>query len=80
MRTKDAVSNHSVLALSTTLALFVVMYFAVFGAGISYMLRLAARGPDSDGHHVGQSPSPSRPLSGAPDNVDPLPADATRGA
>jgi cytochrome d ubiquinol oxidase subunit I len=27
MRTKDAVSNHSVLALTTTLTIFVVMYF-----------------------------------------------------
>src|SRR5207302_4105341 len=45
MRTKDAVSNHSALALTTTLAIFVVMYFAVFGTGISYMIKLIARGP-----------------------------------
>jgi cytochrome bd ubiquinol oxidase subunit I len=45
MRTEQAVSNHSVLALSTTLILFVVTYCAVFGAGISYMLKLVAKGP-----------------------------------
>ena len=46
MRTADAVSNHSALALSTTLILFVVMYCAVFGAGISYLLKLVAEGPE----------------------------------
>ncbi len=44
MRTKDAVSNHSALALSTTLIVFIVMYFAVFGTGVSYMLKLVAKG------------------------------------
>jgi cytochrome d ubiquinol oxidase subunit I len=47
MRTEHAVSNHSTLALSTTLILFVVTYCAVFGAGISYMLKLVAKGPNS---------------------------------
>jgi cytochrome d ubiquinol oxidase subunit I len=46
MRTEHAVSNHSALALSTTLIVFVVMYSAVFGAGISYLLKLVAKGPD----------------------------------
>ena len=45
MRTRDAVSNHSALALSTTLIVFIVMYFAVFGTGVSYMLKLVAKGP-----------------------------------
>ena len=45
MRTKDAVSNHSALALSTTLIVFIVVYFVVFGTGISYMLKLVAQGP-----------------------------------
>jgi cytochrome d ubiquinol oxidase subunit I len=46
MRTEHAVSNHSALALSTTLILFVVTYCAVFGAGISYMLKLVVKGPE----------------------------------
>lgn len=77
MRTKDAVSNHSALAVSTTLIVFIVMYFAVFGTGVSYMLKLIAKGPEhhepeigspSDG---GQAQRPSRPLSAAPDTIDP---------
>ena len=47
MRTSDAVSNHSALALSTTLIVFIVMYFAVFGTGVSYMLKLVAKGPQT---------------------------------
>jgi cytochrome d ubiquinol oxidase subunit I len=76
MRTRDAVSNHSVLALSASLALFIVMYFAVFGTGVSYMVKLIARGPrehvpapdDRPGH---SNRTPSRPLSAAPDDIDP---------
>lgn len=76
MRTKDAVSNHSALALSTTLIVFIVMYFAVFGTGVSYMLKLVAKGPghsedDNAPHEPGQSQRPARPLSAAPDDIDP---------
>jgi len=84
MRTKDAVSNHSALALSTTLIVFVVMYAIVFGAGVSYMLKLVAKGPhqDDDGetpHETGQVQRPARPLSAAPDNVDPAPGSSKDG-
>jgi cytochrome d ubiquinol oxidase subunit I len=71
MRTKDAVSNHSALALSITLIVFIVMYTGVFGTGISYMLKLAAKGPQPYDDH---SPEPSgraaRPLSAIPDRFD----------
>jgi cytochrome bd ubiquinol oxidase subunit I len=50
MRTADAVSNHSALELTISLLVFIVMYFAVFGTGIGYMLRLAGRGPDAEGN------------------------------
>ncbi|MFQ8433448.1 cytochrome ubiquinol oxidase subunit I [Amaricoccus sp. W119] len=81
MRTADAVSNHSAIALSTTLAVFVVVYFAVFGTGVGYMLKLVARGPD--GHEPpaegGADPTteppagrPARPLSATPDAPGPL--------
>jgi cytochrome bd ubiquinol oxidase subunit I len=49
MRTADAVSNHSALELTTSLLIFIVMYFAVFGTGIAYMLRLVGKGPDDEG-------------------------------
>ncbi|HEY0236704.1 MAG TPA: cytochrome ubiquinol oxidase subunit I [Afipia sp.] len=76
MRTEHAVSNHSALALSITLIVFIVMYFAVFGMGISYMLKLVGRGPQTidDGEHVmdpGQALRSARPLSAAPDDIDP---------
>ncbi|MFO1414544.1 MAG: cytochrome ubiquinol oxidase subunit I [Burkholderiales bacterium] len=45
MRTADAVSAHGVPAMALTLALFVVVYFLVFGAGLVYLLRLVALGP-----------------------------------
>jgi cytochrome d ubiquinol oxidase subunit I len=76
MRTSAAVSNHSALVLTTTLGIFIVMYFAVFGTGVSYMLKLIAKGPRERGpgdlDHPGQRPA--RPLSAAPDDIDPTPA------
>jgi cytochrome d ubiquinol oxidase subunit I len=79
MRTADAVSHHSALALSVSLLVFVVVYCAVFGTGISYLLKLVAIGPDrgsgtatpadSDSPHQ----RPARPLSATP-NIDPVSA------
>jgi cytochrome d ubiquinol oxidase subunit I len=68
MRTQDAVAHHSVQAVGGALAVFMVMYFAVFGTGVSYMVKLVAAGPDA---HEGAPPDgrPSRPLSAAPDVV-----------
>lgn len=75
MRTRDAVSDHSALALSTTLIVFIVMYFGVFGTGVSYMLRLVAKGPEigedeNPPKDAGQSERPARPMSAAPDKLD----------
>lgn len=76
MRTEHAVSNHSALALSSTLILFIVMYCAVFGTGIRYMLKLVATGPSRDDNEEsvpdrGQALRPARPLSAAPDDINP---------
>lgn len=76
MRTEDAVSNHSAVALSSTLLVFIVMYFSVFGTGVSYMLKLVGRGPVPSAEQPSkeegsQSHRPARPLSAAPDDVDP---------
>jgi cytochrome d ubiquinol oxidase subunit I len=52
------------------------MYFFVFGAGVSYMLKLIARGPetgaheDTPGEREPQNRRPARPLSAAPDDVE----------
>jgi len=45
LRTADAVSAHGPAELSVTLPLFVLVYGAVFGMGIVYMLRLIRLGP-----------------------------------
>ncbi len=68
MRTADAVSDHSALTLSVTLIVLLVVYAAVFGTGIGYMLKLIGRGPDADenppdGDAMNQRPA--RPLSAA---------------
>lgn len=74
MRTADAVSTHSALALSATLTVFVGVYAAVFGTGIWYMLRIVAGGPagveaTASQRDAGQSPRPARPMSAAPDDI-----------
>ncbi len=79
MRTADGVSPHGAGQLGFTLALFVVVYFLVFGAGVAYMLKLIRGGPQAGApatsppeggpgldHHA------MRPLSAAPDE-EPLP-------
>jgi cytochrome d ubiquinol oxidase subunit I len=71
MRTKDAVSDHSTLTLSITLIVFIVMYVAVFGTGIRYILLLAAKGPQPhQPEPEGQSGRPARPMSAIPDHID----------
>jgi len=77
MRTEHAVSNHSALALSTTLILFLVIYVIVFGTGVSYMLRLVGRGPEA--HREPEDATgdagrrPARPLSALTDARVPAP-------
>ena len=81
MRTADAVSPHSAAQLELTLAVFVVVYFALFGAGTVYALRIIAQGPEIAGHDApeggpGRAHTPARPMSAADDAstaVDVLP-------
>jgi cytochrome d ubiquinol oxidase subunit I len=71
LRTKDAVSPHGALELGVTLMVFIVVYFAVFGAGIGYLMRLVKKGPQTQANHEpphggpGQERTPARPLSAA---------------
>jgi len=66
LRTADAVSAHGALPLSITLLLFVLVYCAVFGMGIIYLLRLIRVGPmPHEGEHVQSGGPPMRPLSAA---------------
>ena len=70
MRTANADSGHSATQLGITLVLFVVVYFVLFGAGLSYMMRLVRKGPQAYVEHKphggpGQKRTPARPLSAA---------------
>ncbi len=75
MRTADAVSGHDALQLTVTLALFVVVYVLVFGAGILYVLRLVRIGPQVAEGRLATAGGPGtehqqmRPLSAAPDDA-----------
>jgi cytochrome d ubiquinol oxidase subunit I len=77
MRTADAVSGHGTTELSITLALFVIVYFTVFGAGLGFVLRLIAKGPAvQDGEAPaaggpGQPRHPMRPISAASGSTTP---------
>ena len=77
MRTAEAASpQHSASQVGFTLALFVLVYFVVFGAGTAYGLRLIAKGPSTDRGDLpihggpGESRQPMRPLSAASDGID----------
>ena len=76
MRTADGVSAHSAAQLGLTLVLFVVVYFAVFGAGFGYVMRLVRKGPvTGEGDHQddggpGTRHTPARPLSAAKEGTD----------
>jgi cytochrome d ubiquinol oxidase subunit I len=76
MRTADASSGHSVGQMSFTLIMFVVVYFALFGTGLGYMMRLVRKGPvahEGDEHThggPGQQRTPARPLSAAHEGAD----------
>jgi len=68
MRTADAVTPHSTSEVGLTLALFVVVYFIVFGAGSVYVLRLIRTGPESHEPQEGgpgERRTPARPISAA---------------
>ncbi|GBG12838.1 cytochrome d ubiquinol oxidase subunit I [Novimethylophilus kurashikiensis] len=78
MRTADGVSRHSVLELSISLVLFVLIYFAVFGAGIGYLIRLMRIGPvlneprEVDAGGPGQGRHAMRPMSAVTESADAL--------
>jgi cytochrome d ubiquinol oxidase subunit I len=77
MRTADGVSAHSAAQLGLTLALFVVVYLLVFGAGAYYVLRLIAHAPEPQdaGAPVpggpGQPRQQMRPISAATERSEP---------
>lgn len=57
MRTRDAVSPIAAPGVTGSLVAFVIVYFAVFGAGTLYILRLMARAPEE-----GEAEEPKSPI------------------
>ncbi|HEJ1200667.1 TPA: cytochrome ubiquinol oxidase subunit I [Pseudomonas aeruginosa] len=76
LRTRDAVSAHGAGQLGLSLALFVLVYFAVFGIGFVYLLRLIRKGPrTAEGRQAGEGgagrrSTPARPLSAADERLE----------
>jgi cytochrome d ubiquinol oxidase subunit I len=61
--------------MSASLLIFIVLYVSVFGIGITYLLKLMARGPDRQTGATAPAEErpggrPSRPLSAISD-IDP---------
>ncbi|NHN76084.1 cytochrome ubiquinol oxidase subunit I [Azotobacter chroococcum] len=77
LRTRDAVSAHGVAEMNISLALFVVVYLAVFGIGFVYVLHLVHKGPlTGEGREqpvsggAGRPRTPARPLSAPEEGLD----------
>jgi cytochrome d ubiquinol oxidase subunit I len=56
MRTADAVSPIAAPAVGGSLIAFVIVYFAVFGAGVWYILKLMHDAPRVDGEEPPETP------------------------
>src|SRR5580692_8932943 len=78
LRTADAVSPVSSQQVGTSLLMFVIVYFLVFGTGVYYMLKLMRKGPEA-GEQVADLPGDvgkgfarfdRRPMSRATDPID----------
>ena len=60
LRTVDSASPLAALAVVASLVAFVVIYFAVFGAGFIYIFKLMRKPPESH-----ESPLPNTPVRSA---------------
>ncbi len=57
LRTADSLSPVSAPAIGTSLIIFIIVYFIVFGAGVFYLLRLMRRPPfEIDDHELDTAP------------------------
>jgi cytochrome bd ubiquinol oxidase subunit I len=57
LRTSDSLSNVDAEAVGASLIAFIIVYFAVFGAGTFYILRLMARPPDAGAAELNEGPT-----------------------
>jgi cytochrome bd ubiquinol oxidase subunit I len=75
LRTADAISPLTSQQVGTSLLIFIIVYFLVFGTGIYYMLKLMAKGPGDDEVSaaqgaVGSATFGHRPMAHATDLID----------
>jgi len=74
LRTADAASPLAAPAFGSSLIAFVIVYFIVYAAGLTYLFRLMAQPP----HHGEQGPRAHRPARAA--GITPAAGAATEGA
>jgi cytochrome bd ubiquinol oxidase subunit I len=73
LRTADSLSPVSAPAVGTSLLIFIVVYFIVFGAGTFYLLRLMRRPPVStDDHELDTGPLRTAGIAPGPAQNDPM--------
>ncbi|MET0546283.1 MAG: cytochrome ubiquinol oxidase subunit I, partial [Caulobacterales bacterium] len=65
LRTADAVSPVAAGTVAISLLLFIIVYAIVFSAGALYILRLIAKGPESDEPVPQSDLPPGTPLGAA---------------
>jgi cytochrome bd ubiquinol oxidase subunit I len=81
LRTADSIAPVAASAVATSLVLFVLVYFAVFGAGTFYILRLMATPPTGNGADMDPTqPMHAAGLMSAPVRTSGLPTTDHRGA
>ena len=57
LRTADSVSPIAAPAVATSLIVFIIVYFAVFGTGTWYLLKLMSKPPEAHEPLLGGNPS-----------------------
>ncbi|GGE89413.1 cytochrome ubiquinol oxidase subunit I [Stappia taiwanensis] len=77
LRTSDSISPVDAPAVATSLVIFIIVYFIVFGIGTGYMLAAMSRSPET-----GSGPTPGEParaagVTPAPAFTDPHPSNTT---
>jgi cytochrome d ubiquinol oxidase subunit I len=74
LRTADSASPLDAPAVAASLVAFVITYFAVFGAGIWYLLRLMKKPPEAHERALDDTPTRAAGITPAPAVIEGEPA------